>query len=500
MDQRASDEIAVLWWPAALVAVLFVVGAWSLIFTGFERGRGAFDQINYHEPAILRFAEELPRPDVSDYLSATTPGYHVMLAVVARTVSATPTVLQCVGSLLTALLLVVFVRWLTVRVGGVRAFVLGVGLASSLYVFSAGTFLLPDNAAWLGVLGVVLVALRPKVDAVTLVVGGLALLWLVLVRQSHLWAAGVLWAAGWLGAETRTREGVIAEIGSLFEGFGARLRRTLIVGLATLPAVAVVGWFVWVWGGLTVPIYHDYMHGVNLATPAFILAQLGVIAAFHVGYWWRPGWRLVRTRPVVLVAAVLGGAVVALIPETTYNEGAGRFGGLWNITARAPDLAGHTNSLILVLAMGGAGAVAAWLAGVTPRQRWVLLAVLCGFVASMTMVYNAWQRYHEPMLLMLTGIMSALVVCGERGKADTGDMHGTARSRGTVGVVRLLGPAMLAVVLASVTVLKLRGEPPVGPPLESQDGVERPLKELWPSRWARVERATTEPGELNSPR
>ena len=38
---------------------LFVVLAWPLILGGFVKGRGAHDQLNYHEQAIRRFAAEV---------------------------------------------------------------------------------------------------------------------------------------------------------------------------------------------------------------------------------------------------------------------------------------------------------------------------------------------------------------------------------------------------------------------------------------------------------
>jgi hypothetical protein len=471
----ARDEGRAPWWPTIVVVLAFLLTAGPLILTQFERGRGRFDQINYHEPAILRFAEQLPTPDVSDYLSATTPGYHLVLAVAARLVSPSPVLLQSLGALFTVGLLGVFTRWLTPRAGPAASAALGLALGASLYVFSAGVFLLPDNAAWLGVLGVLLIALRPRFGAGTMIWGGLALLALVLTRQSHLWAAGLLWAAAWLGGGFSPKQGVLGEAGSLLTEPGARLRRLALAVLATAPAILAVGWFARLWGGLTVPIYHDYMQGANPATPAIILAQIGVIAVFHAGFLWRPAWGLVRTRPALVTGVLALGLVVVVAPQTTYSVEAGRYSGLWNISAKAPDLLGRTNSLLLVLAPAGAAAVAAWLAGVDARSRWVLLGALVGFTAAVSMTHNAWQRYHEPMLLMLTGVMSAGVAAraGGGGRVER--------------LARVAGPGVLAVVLAVVTAGKFRSEAPVTTPIERQESVARPLKELWPSRWERLE-------------
>lgn len=479
-------------WPALLVVLAFLAAAVPLIVTQHDRGRGRFDQINYHEPTVLRFAEQLPTPDVSDYLSATTPGYHLVLAVVARVVSPSPIVLQLVGAMFTVGLLWVLTRWLTPRVGGSAAAAMGGGLAASLYVFSAGVYLLPDNAGWFGVLGVLLIALRPRFDARTLVAGGGVLLALVLTRQSHLWGAGVLWASAWLGANFLPYSGVRGEVGALFGGGISRARRLALAVLSTLPAFLAIAWFARMWGGLTVPIYHDYMQGVNPATPAIILGQLAVIGAFHVGYWIGPAWRLVRTKPAMLAFAVVGGLALAVIPETTYSVEAGRYSGLWNISAKFPDLLGRTNLLVVLLSMGGAVAVASWLGGMSPRNRWVMLAALVGFSAALSLNLNAWQRYHEPMLLMSAALMSALVVCREREERGP-DAVGSAAlprepARSVHRLSRVFGPLALAVLLGGVTVVKERSEAPVTTPIERQESVERPLKELWPSRWERVER------------
>lgn len=480
MGDEAGQRGWGLWWPALAVVATFTVAAAVVLATGVERGRGAFDQINYHEPAILRFADEMPRPDVSDYLSATTPGYHIVLAGVARWGSDSLAVLRVVGAVFTAGLLAVFVRWLTPRAGAFAALAMGLCLIGSVYVFSAGVYLLPDNAAWLGVLGVVLIALRPRVDGVTLIGGGAALAALVLVRQNHLWAAGALWAAGWLGSELRAERGLLGDVRALLTDIPSRIGRMGVVLLATLPALGAVAWFVFLWDGLTVPIYHGYMHGANPATPAFILAQLGVIGVFHAGYWGPGALRLVRERPAVLVLAVAVGVVLVVIPETTYSFDEGRYGGLWGLANRSPDFLGHTNTLIALLATCGAGMLAAWLSGVTTRQRWVLIAALVGFTLAMTNVHNAWQRYHEPMLLIMAGLMSALVVASERGRPS--EMKSPR-----IRAIRIAGPALLAALLGVMTAQRFATEPEVGPPLASQKGVERPLRELWPSQWERVE-------------
>ncbi|MCC5822919.1 MAG: hypothetical protein LAT64_04660 [Phycisphaerales bacterium] len=471
------------WWPVLAVVGAFLAAALPLIGSGFERGRGAFDQVHYHEPAVLRFAEQFPRPDVSDYLSATTPAYHLILAVPARAVSDDPGFLRLVGALFTVALLVLLTRWLTPRVGPWPAVAMGLSLPASLYVFSAGAFILPDNMAWTGVLAILLIALRPRFDRVTLLAGGGVLLALVLTRQNHLWAAGALLAAAWLGSAFRPRPGPLAEIHSLFDAPAERLGRTGLMALCLLPAFGAVAAFVAVWGGLTVPIYHDYMQGVNPATPAFILAQIGVIGVFHAGYWLRPGLDLLRERRALLLLAALGGLLLAAVPPTTYSVEAGRYSGLWNAVRAAPVLFGHSSTLLLVLAPVGAVTLAAWLAGVGPRARWILLGTLFGFTLAVSMTLNAWQRYHEPMLLMNAALLSALCAVRERERPDRAGPPAPAMLRRA----RLAGPLLLVALLGAINLNEHRRAEPVGPPLERKEGIERPLRDLWPDNWRRLE-------------
>ena len=469
------------WWPTLIVVGLFILVAVPMILAQHSRGRGRFDQINYHEPAILRFAEQLPNPDISDYLSATTPAYHLVLASVARYISPSLIALQLVGSLFTIGLLVVLTRWLALRTGAVTATLLGLTVLCSLYVFSAGVYLLPDNAAWFSVVGILLLALRPRVDRWTYLGGGIILLLLVLTRQSHLWAMGVLWVAAWLGSSFSPRSGGFGEIAGLLTQPSKRIGRLGLMLICCIPALLALGWFVRIWGGLTVPIFQSYMKGPNPATPAIILAQFGVIGAFHIGFWWRSAVDLVRTRPGLCVGVLLIGIGILLIPETTFDKDAGRYSGLWNLTAKAPDVGGHVNLGVFILGIGGLIAVSGWLAGLDARRRWVMFGSVVAFAAAASMPKNAWTRYHEPMLLIWAALASAML------------------SRPTDGgawrLVRWAGLAGLCAALAGVTALKLMGSAPVEIPKESQPSIERPLRELWPADWGRVNARQPEGGD-----
>ena len=445
--------------PAGLVVLL----TWPMILSGFVKGRGAFDQLNYHEQVVRTFAEQLPKPDYSDYLSATTPGYHTVLAVVARVVSDERWVLQLAGSLFTVGLFVVLawgIGWQGSRwhgspsreegllpgrgllAGDSGLVVLLLPVLVSMPVFYSGVWMLPDNAGWLGVLAVWLLALRPRFDAVTLIGGGLTLALLVFVRQIHLWPLAMLLTAAWLGTRTQRERGFdfSQDLRELFSQIPERLVRTSLVMLAALPAVAILLYFWNLWDQtLTPPMFKERHVGGNPSAPAFVLAVFGMYAVFFLPYILDGLHRLWVRHTWLLGLAVVLGAAIALAVPTTRETGAGRYSGLWEIADLLP--APMDRSVLIVpLAVLGSVLVAAWFVVLGRRDRWIMLAAMVAFTAAQCASFKLWQRYTEPMVLLWLALAAARV----------------APARSPAGASwRVLGPMVLAVGLALLTAASL---------------------------------------------
>lgn len=445
-------------------ALVFVVAAVPLILSGLARGRGQFDQQFFHEPTIRQFVAQWPHPNLSDYLSATTPGYHLAMAAVARYVSGSLTVLKLVSMVFTVVLLWVLERAVWERArrrgggAGAPAALLCLPVACSMYVFLPGVWLQPDNLGWLGVLVMLLIALRPRWDELSLIGGALTLLLLVWVRQSHAWTAGLLWLGAWLGSTEQARRPITSPS-------PRRIGRVLAAVAASAPALACLAWFAELWGGLTPPGPGGWFHtqhdaGPNAATPAFVLALVAVFSVFFAAWLWPGLVEMWRERRATLALAVAGAAVLAAVPTTTYKYEE-RATGLWNIV-RALDphrfnggrpfawpmvetIAAHTSPVILALAAAGAAVLACWLVRLPRRDAWVYGLGLAGFTLAQSANSNAWQRYFEPMLLMLMALMAATI--------------GPAPSFGRRWA--WLGPAALALLGALVTLLTLWREPVV---------------------------------------
>lgn len=446
------------------VVALFLLFAVPLILFTPNGNRAGADEAIYHLPAVRQFQREWPRFDFRTYTSATTPGYHLVLATVARFVGDDVRLLRAVGALFTIGLLATAAAALARRVGAPAAVVLSLPLLCSSYVFKAGVWILPENAAWWGVVAVLLIALRPRVDVLTYVGGGALLAALVFFRQMHIWSASVLWLAAWLGSgrcadmqDVARAESPSVPTDSPWTGpFFPRIVRAMLMFVASLPAFLIVGYFVRLWGGMVPEHYRIhgetrtgsiYMDGGNPAAPAMILGLMAAFSPLFLPLAWRPIRDRIRRerRTAWLVAAgAVVGAAIGIFPETSYDMAAGRWSGLWNLVARMPTI--HSRSpLIVVLAALGGATLALWLLALSRRDRWLFLAAWFMFALAQSFSSMAWQRYYEPFLLMTLALAAA------RAHAD-GRPQEIVRPRR----LALAGPLLLAVLLAGVTVATLR--------------------------------------------
>lgn len=440
--QRPGPSAALRWGLAAWVVYALMMA--GLICLVPQSTRQAFDQNNFHARAISRFAEQLPSVDLHDYESATTPLYHIVLAVVARLVSPSLLVLRLAGSLASAALVGAAV-WLCARrigavTGGRASFTsvaLALPLACSVYIVSAGTSLLPDSAGWLGVLCVLALSLARRVSIVTMLAGGATLVVLVLTRQIHAWAGLPLVVSAWLGTrDSLPLPPVWAQRGkrdlnelSSGDVTPATSRSDVVQGLlraifasaACAPAALVLLSFLSLWGGLVPPAFqargsaltikdvYTSVSGVSPATPAFLLALVGVFSPFFAGYAWRTVRRGAWALPAVIASAF--GLVAGLLPSGTYSVEAGRYSGLWGLFKRVPTVMDRSLPLAALSALGAACLMVWWQA--TPRRdRLVLGAALLAFTLAHSAQALVWQRYMEPFVLI--AMMLAASGCARR--------------------------------------------------------------------------------------
>lgn len=414
--------------PALAICLIFLAAALPLIAAGHERGRGAWDQNTYHLVAIRTFARQWPRFDLHDYASATTPGYHLVLALVDKFISDDVRVLRLFGMLFTLGLLATLALAVGRRVPPAIAIALCLPAVCSLYVFSSGAWLLPDNVAWWGVLAILLVALRSRVDAWSYVLGAILLTLLVAVRQSDAWAAAVLWAAAWRGNAGKN---------SVPFDTRAAIGRLGWMALATVPAAVLLLWFVHLWHGLLPVGMQSFHGGANPAVPATVLGVFGILAIFFTPF--AAAAHLPRQRVFIIAGAAVG-FIAAALPVTTYSHAQGRESGIWNLTLHLPMV--HQRSILMIaLATFGGALLVVWLLSLETRDRWISLVAWLAFIAAQTENTKAWQRYYEPFVLIALPLMASRVIA-----------HHKKRAR----PLAIAGPLILALLLAAITAAGLR--------------------------------------------
>ena len=431
-------------WVVIVCVLLFVLVSWALIIVGNSSGRGAADDLNYHWPTIQHFAEQLPNPELADYASATTPGYHLVLSWFVK-IGIGHTGVQLIASIWTMLLLGVLGWVVAGRFGKAGLWVM-LPMLTSMYVLYPGVWLLPDNAGWLGVLVILLLALNPQPSWKTLAISGVVLLGVVWVRQVHIWIAGVIWLSAWLGSSDQT-----PRLRGLFSSSFERSGRTLIAIGCTIPAVTALVWFVAMWGGLVPPTFQDQHQGPNLATPGFILTQLSILSVFYSPMLWpklKEAWK--HSWAWILFAALVG-CVVGVVPHSAYSVESGRFSGWWNIIDRFPAIADRS-PIIMLGSIAGAVALVVWLSMSSRRDAWIWVGALVAFVLSQSANHASWQRYHEPMLLMMMAVILAKQECAIRSYRWI-----------------FIGSVGLAMMLAALTSASLYGADPVV--IEVQQGL-----------------------------
>ncbi len=411
----------------------------------------AFDQDRFHLPTIRTLADQLPRPDLVNLQSATAPGYHLLMAALARGGVDGERGLRLASSGLSLAMLLVVWAVAARRAGPWAGGLLTLPVLCSSYVLGGAIWLTTDNAALLFVLLAIAGGLGmagPRMLAAAGLAAGLA----VCTRQIHAWAAivpavGLLvavaadrWPAAWPGRQPWSR------------WTGAE--RIAVVAAVGLP-LALVGLLVSLWGGLVPPSLADYhQQGLRWAQPVLTLSLLGGFGVFFAPVLVRPG-RLTARGPL-LVAAVA--AIAAAIPPTAYDPEAGRWGGaIWELARRLPAPADRSVVFIAAAGAGGWLLAHAWsrLAALGRRGDAVMLAAtIAGWTAAHCFNAQTWQRYAEPIVLVWLAWAAAIVLASAGG----GRLAGAETEAERASVCPRwwwAGPAALAAVQAGLLVVTM---------------------------------------------
>lgn len=409
------------------------------------------DQDDYHLPVIETMREEWPQPDIVAYESATAPGYHLLMAGATELTGSSGKGVMLALNLLVGVAFVVVVWWTaSCFTSPWSALALVAPLAASKYVFAGLVWLTTDNLAWALVfmsLGLCVVAVRrARWSPWLLLLAGVLAAGAVWTRQIHVWTAAPIGFVGLLGSPLgRLVPGFVVPAGSRPTGSWACLGAGCVG--AAMP-VAVVGVFLWLWGGL-VPLSSDavtqHAAGVNLAAPAFALSMCAVLGVFYVASAWRGLAGLKRVDLWVVGAAVVG-ALAALLPATAWMRNVRDYGWLWRPSVqKVPDVADRSLLLALLAPCGALVLLGLWRSASVRGARLpalVLLLSMSGWLLAQSANAMAWQRYFEPAVLVMLVWLAAMSL----GAGET-------EEPGREGRLVLLPAVLLGLFQAGLTVM-----------------------------------------------
>jgi hypothetical protein len=436
------------WWTLApvLLAAAFAAAVVPVAMFGHPATSEAADEAAAHLPTVLRFAGELPSPDLRDYPSATGPGYHLALAVASR-LGAGITVLRLVSAAAGLALVLLAWRGAARWAGPGAAFALALPVLLSSYVLSGSAWLTTDVASvLLGSAIVATCAWRPPCLR-TFAAIGMLLAAAVSIRQTNAFLALPVLLAGAFGSPA----GRAASPGEQWPGDEPRSWGRLgMAALAVLPGALVLAALTVTWGGLTPPHFRE-LHDQGASPVAFPygLALVGAWACFLMLPLVAEFVDTVRRRPAaVLVPAGLA-AALASVPESSWSREAGRWGGpLWTLVERVPAIAGRSPLIVLGAAGGAAALSVLWIRAAQVgrgRHASVVVAALLGLFAGQCGNTQVWERYFDPAILVSLAWLAAMGLGPRRPHSTSRAVVGAAllaAAQGAVSVANYLLPAL----------------------------------------------------------
>ena len=422
-------------WAPVLVYVILALG---ILIGDRTISAPKYDQDMYHYQVVREFSAEWPAFDVTDYGSATSPLYHVVMATAAKVVGDELDTLRLLSAVFGLAFIVVVAGWAATVVTPRTAAFLTMPLAASIYVLGSGVHVHTDNMGWL----LVVLALGPLVFLPVrpgrLCLSGLFILLAVAVRQVMVWVLGPLLLAGMLASpllrllpEGLRREREPAPVS--WSPFVVSL-------LVAIPSVLLVLVFVWLWGGLVPPRFQELHASSNSPCAAgYAFAVFAIYAPFFLIMIPRPMEVLDGCRGWVCLLAAVGALLVLAFPSA-YSIPDGRYGGpVWLLASKGPVIADRSLMLAAMAAFGAASFVLLVAAAVRNGKGLPALLLVCSWCAThSTQLVNAqtFQRYFDTPSLVILTWLGALLLSG-RSDSD---------SRVAVG------PPLLAVFLALLLV------------------------------------------------
>lgn len=406
---------------APILLALICATVWGLIIAADTVGfsRASYDAHMFHLPTVRVIAEHAPDVPWNSLRTATTPGYHIALAAASF---ATPDLaaLRAWGMVFSALAVLTVGLVIGRSMNSFRTLCCVLPFATCVYLSESAVHIIPDGAAWLWVAATLGVLFFWTTSKISLFILAAVLALTVFTRQIHFWLAGVIIFTVWLDAAQGSLKPTW-----LTEHPRKRALAALKSTPTVFPACIILAVCIATWGGLLPEVFRTQLYdpmrdqpavkntGINFATPAATLVVFGLYAIFYLPTCinafkslWPRGQRLQLIAIVVVWLTI--GIFLAITSPTTYSTDSGRYGGFWALGKLGPAIADRSLAITLLAGFGGV-MLGLILAMLDRRSRWILGISVLGYWASHIVAAFAWQRYIEPLVLILLTYAACLI-------------------------------------------------------------------------------------------
>ena len=398
--------------PWAYIFLTFVLLAFAVPFIMHPdlHTSDARDERSFHYPTVLFFLERFPQLDLVHYRSATTPLYHILLALSSFIVSDDIIPLRFVNLLFSLAVILLVYLYFTNRGAGIRLALYFTSLLMlSTYFIGPATRLLTDNLAlFFALLAIYLLDTPHGIRKPWLIC--FVILCAIWTRQNYAWLIGSYliicalrtWPVFGLHNE-------LLQNGSL----RMRSRRFLAASLpASVPTLGL-GLFLVLWGGLTPPrvgvhaAIGENAEGLNVDAPVFIMALVGFYGLFFSAWLFRIYQSQHRNLLPVLVVIALSAGVLLLHPVSNeypiVDKSLGDRGGvLWALAARTPQIFSTAALFWFLLPLG---LLSFYTLGryLLARRDYVVPVNFALWSLAMMISSRTYQKYYEPFILFIFG-------------------------------------------------------------------------------------------------
>jgi hypothetical protein len=369
--------------PYLIIALVYLVIVIQPILTPEIDVFDHRDEAKFHYPTIVEFRAQFPDFVFSNYMSATTPLYHVGLATISYISGTSVLNLRVVNALFCLLGLLWFSRYLIAGGGAKSGLILSLLFMASPYFIGPAVRLSTDNAALILAMSAMIHMARFRSGFTNRLVTIVLITGAILTRQIYVWLLGVyFFNLLWRRKDDPRRQ----------------LLPDLL--LILIPAGLLI-YFILLWQGLTPPRFSSHTQkSIDLEGLIFSVSVLGLYGAVF-GVWLMKMVRGFEYRPLAVIVLI---SVMTLIfsPVSNWYDNFERGGWIWLVVSKLP-MVGGTSIVFWALFPLGLIVLGLLMRYLFEKREWAMAVMLPLWFASSVVNTKIYQKYYEPWLLFVLG-------------------------------------------------------------------------------------------------